>query len=143
MSNSICGGSHLNSNDPAVIRKELNLIRTNLCYVMGNFAPSYKVYTALLTQSGTDAPIATVLENTLGGTVVWTRADVGNYIAELSGGFDSTKTFTLITGGDVGSKFGIGYLDGINIAVEIFVSSTGATADLSGKSISIEIRVYP
>ena len=26
----------------------------------------YKVYTALLTQSSTDAPVATVLENTLG-----------------------------------------------------------------------------
>ena len=34
-------------------------------------AASYLVYTALLTQSGTDAPVATVLENTLGGTVTW------------------------------------------------------------------------
>ncbi len=34
---------------------------------------SYDVYTALLTQTGTDAPVATVLENTLGAvTVVWT-----------------------------------------------------------------------
>ena len=31
----------------------------------------YKVYTALLTQTGTNAPVATVLENTLGGTPVW------------------------------------------------------------------------
>ena len=31
----------------------------------GGTAP-YKVYTALLTQSGTNAPVATVLENTLG-----------------------------------------------------------------------------
>ena len=39
----------------------------------------YLVYTALISQSGTDAPTATVLENTLGGTVVWTYNDVGNY----------------------------------------------------------------
>ena len=29
-----------------------------------------KVYRALLTQTNTDAPVATVLENTMGGTVV-------------------------------------------------------------------------
>ena len=30
----------------------------------------YKVYTALLTQSGTDAPVATVLENTLTDDII-------------------------------------------------------------------------
>lgn len=37
--------------------------------ILGRLVPQaqkYKVYTALLTQSGTDAPVATVLENTLG-----------------------------------------------------------------------------
>jgi hypothetical protein len=33
----------------------------------GNALLPYKVYKALLTQSGTDAPVATVLQNTLGG----------------------------------------------------------------------------
>lgn len=36
----------------------------------GNPLLPYKVYTALLTQTGTDAPVATVLENTLGGTPI-------------------------------------------------------------------------
>lgn len=39
----------------------------------GGGGASYAIYTALLSQSGTDDPTATVLENTLGGTVVWTR----------------------------------------------------------------------
>lgn len=39
----------------------------------------YKVYTALLTQSGTNAPVATVLENTLGFTPTWIYSDVGTY----------------------------------------------------------------
>lgn len=39
----------------------------------------YKVYTALLTQSGTDAPVATVLENTFGDTVTYQRNSIGNY----------------------------------------------------------------
>ena len=46
---------------------------------------SYDVYTAILTQSGTDDPTATVLENTLGGTVVWTYVDVGTYLGTLTG----------------------------------------------------------
>lgn len=53
----------------------------------------YKVYTALLTQSGTDAPVATVLENTLGGEVVWSRLDIGRYYATLTGVFTENKTY--------------------------------------------------
>jgi hypothetical protein len=51
-----------------------------------------KVYRALLTQTGTDAPVATVLENTLGASVVWTRDDVGAYRATLAGAFPAAKT---------------------------------------------------
>jgi len=53
-----------------------------------------KVYRALLTQTGTDAPVATVLENTLGGTLVWTRYAGGVYNGTLSGVFpDEMKVF--------------------------------------------------
>ena len=55
------------------------------------FSPTYKVYTALLTQSGTDAPVATVLENTL-GDIVWTRDTTGQYLGTLTGAFISGKT---------------------------------------------------
>ncbi len=54
--------------------------------------PVYKIYRALLTQSGTDAPVATVLENSLGGTVVWNYSSAGTYTATLSGGFTVNKT---------------------------------------------------
>lgn len=56
-------------------------------------APKYKVYTALLTQSGTDAPVATVLENTL-GDIVWSRFDTGIYQGTLIGAFKDNKTYT-------------------------------------------------
>lgn len=52
-----------------------------------------KVYRALLSQSSTSAPTATVLENTLGGTVVWTRNDAGDYSGTLTGAFTADKTF--------------------------------------------------
>lgn len=52
----------------------------------------YKVYTALLTQTGTDAPVATVLQNTLGKPVVWTRIGSGNYVGSSAGSFPVDKT---------------------------------------------------
>ena len=58
-----------------------------------SYEPPYKVYTALLSQSGTDAPVATVLENTLGGDIVWTRTDIGKYKGVIEGGFDANKTY--------------------------------------------------
>jgi hypothetical protein len=67
--------------------------------------PGYKVYKALLTQTGTDAPVATILENTL-GNVVWTRDNVGSYKATLTGGFTINKT-----GISIGSNFNFNVLD--------------------------------
>ncbi len=52
----------------------------------------YKVYTALLTQSGTSAPVATVLENTLGGDIVWSYYTEGVCNGELLGAFTINKT---------------------------------------------------
>lgn len=51
-----------------------------------------KRYVALLTQSFANAPVATVLENTLGGTVVWTRTTNGIYVATLASAFPEIKT---------------------------------------------------
>lgn len=39
----------------------------------------YKVYTAWITQTGTNAPTATVLENTLGQTITWSYNGVGSF----------------------------------------------------------------
>jgi hypothetical protein len=66
-------------------------------------APTYKVYTALLTQTGTDAPVATVLENTLGEEIIWVRNDVGDYQADCSllvdtEGYADNKAFSNIFG---------------------------------------------
>lgn len=55
-------------------------------------ARPFKVYKALLTQTGILDPVATVLENTLGGTVVWSRAAIGEYIGTLVGAFPDNKT---------------------------------------------------
>jgi hypothetical protein len=42
-------------------------------------APAYKIYSALITQSGSQPPIATVFENTLGFLPTWIRDSTGLY----------------------------------------------------------------
>lgn len=51
-----------------------------------------KVYRALLTQSGTNAPVAVILENTLGAVPVWGYGGVGYYTLTLAGAFPDDKT---------------------------------------------------
>ena len=51
-----------------------------------------KTYKALLTQTGTNAPTAVVLENTI-GNIVWTRAGTGSYVGTLTGVFTVGSTY--------------------------------------------------
>jgi hypothetical protein len=104
----------------------------------------YKVYTALLSQSGTDAPTAVVLENTIGGTVTFSYNDVGNYYATLTGAFVNNKTFVII---GTAYELGGGYhnyanRDGNNdILIQSFQDTDAPTNNLLSKT-AFEIRVY-
>lgn len=51
-----------------------------------------KEYTALITQSGTNAPQAIILKNTLGATPTWTRLEEGVYNLVLNEAFPQYKT---------------------------------------------------
>lgn len=53
--------------------------------------PTYYTYAATITQSGTDAPVATILVNSL-GTTTWARTSAGTYTATTDGLFVSGKT---------------------------------------------------
>ncbi len=55
--------------------------------------PNYKIYRALITQTSTNAPTVIVLENTLGGDIVWTRTLQGVYNGTLLNAFPENKTF--------------------------------------------------
>ena len=96
----------------------------------------YKVYTALLNQSGTNAPVATVLENTLGGTVVWTRNSTGLYTGTLAGVFTANKTWTSITSTATGTVTGA-----VSISVDAVMVAT-SFLDSALSNSAIEIRVY-
>lgn len=57
--------------------------------------PKYKVYTALLTQTGTNVPVATVLENTI-GDIWFTYNSPGGYDINSDALFTENKTGLLI-----------------------------------------------
>ena len=111
-------------------------------FVQENSRP-YKVYTALLTQSGTNAPTATVLENTLGGTVVWSRVDTGMYLATLTGAFTGNKTVSFFQTGSssAGSTYTYNSYKDSDNSVRLYALSNGSYLDqiIAGQ---IEIRVY-
>ena len=61
----------------------------------------YKVYRALLSQTGTNAPTAIVLENTLGGIVTFSYVSPGLYNINSTGLFTLLKTFTTLSSGSI------------------------------------------
>ena len=101
--------------------------------------PVYKVYTALLTQSGIDAPTAIVLENTI-GDIDWTYGSVGEYVGTLANAFTEDKTFLFayilptsvikIERNNV-NQINVGTTDNLGVKTNGLLNST-----------SIEIRVY-
>jgi hypothetical protein len=107
----------------------------------GSLSVGYKVYTALLTQSGTSAPVATVLDNTLGGTVVWTRSSTGIYIGTLSGVFTLNKTHCTGTPSTHPSLLALdsNSVNSFSVATE---DSSGVLFDSYLVKTPIEIRVY-
>jgi hypothetical protein len=126
---------------PATVSTEL----ATLGQVNAASSRPYKVYTALLNQSGTNAPIATVLENTLGGTVVWSRNVTGAYTATLTGAFITNQTFINIANTSAGANPPLNYVIAYKTSVNTVVIQTyynGAGNDTLLDNTSIEIRVY-
>ena len=106
-----------------------------------------KKYTALLSQSGTGAPTVTVLENTLGGTVVWTRSSTGTYIGTLSGAFNLSKTACIHqkSGQVLASSYTDYYLQGdvSNNFLTLRTKQSGSFTDGLLLNDTIKIEVYP
>ncbi len=119
-----------------------NLEIANTAFVQ-NAIGNYKKYVALLTQTSTSDPTATVLENTLGGTLVWTRTGTGAYLATLSGVFSSNKTTVIVTptSGSTIASASSSSVNDVNLSTAL--STTAAAIDGVLTNATIEIRVYP
>lgn len=107
----------------------------------------YLKYVALLTQSGTSAPTATVLENTFGAALVPSRTGVGTYHLNLGGAFTLNKTvcFTTmgspITSTSTTNEIRAYRQTGNNIIIQ--TTQDGVLVDGNLTTATIEIRVYP
>lgn len=101
----------------------------------------YRSYTALLSQAGTDAPVATILENTLGVTPVWSYAAEGQYNLTSAGAFDMDKT-TISVGNYPDTLSYSRNVNGNILRVETKLDATMALANDCLNRTMIEIRVY-
>lgn len=116
---------------------------------------NYKVYTALLTQKGTDAPVATVLENTLGFTPIYTYSSAGVYILSPLEDFYKFLSKGVVIFLNKGSNDSTNATNSISCAynykdgvLEIRTYANGLASDdilsdvYSFQKTSFEIRVY-
>lgn len=106
-----------------------------------------KVYRALLTQAGTDAPTTVILQNTV-GSIVWTRSGAGNYVGTLAGAFLAVSTALLMGSPVVLSDYALYqfYRVSDNVVSIVTYSSDGGVVAPSDDMLSnttVEILAYP
>ena len=110
---------------------------------------SYTAYTALLYQTGADAPTVTVLENTLGATITWAYESAGTYTATASSGVFTSSSYCVCenVGDSTPENSAQGLCKRISSTVfRLYLSYQGSLADgftTSSMPAMFEIRVYP
>ncbi len=104
----------------------------------------YKEYAAYLNQSGTSAPTATIIKNTLGATPTFSRTSAGVYAISCAE-FTTGKTVAIIgNSNDAGITVIVGTATPLTIATYDLVTTTSPTAiDEALADTHLLIRVYP
>jgi hypothetical protein len=135
------GNTNVNGERISLIGGEIsNEVRTALL--------GYKVYTALLTQTGTTAPVATVLDNTLGFDVNFEYFSQGYYIITNPENFPVNKTICFATPSDWSGAVYIPInriddeFDNIFQIGSLDIGSNYTPTDGKLLNTPIEIRVY-
>jgi hypothetical protein len=105
----------------------------------------YKSWVALISQSGTDAPTAIVLQNDFDETFTFTYSSVGEYrIESANNNFTTDKTFIVTQNTNDGAAiyhFSTTYVNDARIVIYSFDGGSALSDSLLNKS-SIEIRVF-
>ena len=122
-----------------------NFTVANIAAFANSYSLGYTVYSALITQAGTAVPVATVLQNTTGQTIAWTRpAGVGRYVATISNNaYTANKTAVIITSGGNNDRF-LKPVVSSTSTVDVYNMDTGDSAVSDGISATttVEIRIY-
>ena len=104
----------------------------------------YKVYTALLTQTGTNAPVATILENTL-GSISFSYTNIGGYSITSDELFIENKTYFTGPSSNYGTDsvtLNFDYINNSSISLVTFDVAMDQSLDDALYLSPIEIRVY-
>jgi hypothetical protein len=117
----------------------------------GGGGGEYTKYVALLTQTGTDAPVATVLENTLGATISFARDGSGGYNCSASSEVFTDKTVVIMPNSVSSTVYPTGLITVYTSLFEslnlFFFSTYDIVSENQADDIlfrtPIEIRVYP
>lgn len=118
------------------------LTRNDITGEVEKIVAPYKVYTALLTQSGTASPTAIVLQNTLGVTVTFGYTIAGQYTVTATGALTINKTWIIFNNID-SNGFTITYNGkSLNDFQILTRNGAGVTTDNILNLTEIEIRVY-
>jgi|TARA_R110002074_G_scaffold373884_1_gene550138 hypothetical protein len=141
----LLAGTQLYTDDNGKVQNlTRNFSVANVAAFANSYSLGYTVYTALITQAGTAAPVATVLQNTTGGTFTWTRTSTGRYVATISGTtYTADKTTVLVTSGGNNDNIlrpritATTAIDWYNID-----SSNNAVSDTIAETTTVEIRIY-
>lgn len=100
-----------------------------------------KRYVALISQTGTSAPVLNIIENSI-GSIVWTRSATGQFLGTLSGAFTSGKTVVFISNSTTDTIIYTG--SSVNTCnISTYQATTNAAKDGSMTNVSLEIRVHP
>lgn len=105
--------------------------------------PKYKLYKALMAQTGTSAPTVQILENNI-GTIVWTWDSTGFFKGTLSNAFTANKTFFdtqtdagLVAGSEV--VLNAGWIDASNILIGNLDGSFSSVDGLGRGYVTIQV----
>ena len=128
----------INGTSPTDLNDALSLISSAFASV----GSPYKVYSALLTQTGGDDPVATVLQNTI-GNIQWYRDGEGFYYAYSESLFATSKTFVTISNSNYNEDGTTSFLiDGTSYVYVTTLNTSWEYRDGILHDTSIEIRVY-
>jgi len=104
---------------------------------------NYSTYIAVLTQTGTNDPVVTVLENSIGEELVWTRNSAGQYTATSEFGFYWGSTILQSHASDPSGNllFTRFYRNDQNTLILVVKDSAMVNKD-GWSQITVEIRKY-
>lgn len=128
---------------------DAGIVAVNADGTMDTLTSAYQVkgeYIAILSHQNTDAPVATVLQNTL-GTITWAYSTTGTYTGTVSGGtkFSENKTFCTTTLQERGANprtYALGRTSDSVVTLSALNSSLSSTDPATTNKIAIHIIVY-